>query len=177
MFCSTIIIEDFIEEENIDSLLSLINDINFSCAPNNPNLFSAQISNIESTKIISEKINCKLTSTIQNLYSKKVYHYTSGSIVRYTKGQFIGAHADWAPEDDYVINENKIKVDLSSILYLNENFIGGELCFLDDHNLKYFSIKPKKNMAIFFDALKVHYTEPIVDGIKYSYTSFYSLGE
>jgi len=53
--------------------------------------------------------------------------------------------------------------------------LGGDLVFLEKENIINLSLKPKKNTAIFFDALKVHYTEPILEGCKYSYTSFYSL--
>jgi predicted 2-oxoglutarate/Fe(II)-dependent dioxygenase YbiX len=171
----TLIIENFIEDKTIDILLSLMDKVNFESTPNNANLFSCQTSNEELTKNISQNINDKLTSTIETFYLKKVYHYTSGSVIRYNEGQFIGPHADWAAEDKYVVDEEKTKVDLSSILYLNDDFLGGDLVFLEKENIINLSLKPKKNTAIFFDALKVHYTTPIVEGCKYSYTSFYSL--
>lgn len=171
----TIIIENFIDQETIESLLFLMGELNFEAAPNNPNLYSCQTSSDSLSKSLSQKINQKLTSTIENLYFKKVLHYTSGSVVRYTEGQFIGPHADWAPEDDYVIHNKKTKVDLSSILYLNEDFLGGDLIFSENENITDMSVKPRKNTAVFFDALKTHYTLPILKGCKYSYTSFYSL--
>jgi hypothetical protein len=40
---------------------------------------------------------------------------------------------------------------------------------------KLMTLVPRSGMVIFFDALKSHYTKPIIKGVKYSYTNFYSL--
>ena len=175
---STLIIENFIDDQDIDLLLKSFDSASFEPVSNNPNLFSFQISNDYAHTLIINKINTKLVSTLEEHYKKEVLHYTSGSIIRYTHGQLIGPHADWDPEDSYVKSFNKKRVDISSILYLNENFIGGELLFCNDKHLIEdinLSVKPKSGLVIFFDSLKVHYTKPIDSGIKYSYTNFYSL--
>jgi hypothetical protein len=175
---STLIIENFIDYKDIDLLLESFDSVSFESVSNNPNLFSFQIPNDYVYTSIINKINTKLVSTLEEHYKKQVSHYTSGSIIRYKQDQFIGPHADWEPEDPYVKNFNKKKVDISSIIYLNENFIGGELIFCENKNLlknKLLTLLPKKGLVIFFDSLKYHYTDPIISGSKYSYTNFYSL--
>ena len=47
--------------------------------------------------------------------------------------------------------------------------------FYNNNKEKYFFIKPKKNCVILFDALQSHSTIPIISGVKYSYTNFYTL--
>ena len=89
----------------------------------------------------------------------------------------IDIHKDWEPKDEWVILNNKKTVHLSSVFYFNENYSGGDLVFYNNNKEKYFFIKPKKNCVILFDALQAHSTIPIISGVKYSYTNFYTLGE
>ena len=176
---STLIIEDFIDHKDIDLLIESFTSARFDAAPNNPNLFSYQIPKDYIHAAITDMINSKLTSTLEEHYKKKISQYTSGSVTRYAEGQYIGLHADWAPEDIYVQNLNKKRVDISSITYLNQDFTGGELIFCEVNKdllmNKLMTLVPRKGMVIFFDALKSHYTNPILEGTKYSYTNFYSL--
>lgn len=178
MFYPTLILEDYIDEKDLATLLQEVSKQNFEAAPNNPNLYSYQVSDQLMNKPILDTINDKLISTLEEYYKQKVFECSGSSIIRYEQGQFIGLHADWAPEDSYVQESNKNKVSISSIVYLNENFIGGELIFCNSRNSTTpasMILGPKKGMVIFFDSLKFHYTNPISNGVKYSYTNFYSL--
>jgi predicted 2-oxoglutarate/Fe(II)-dependent dioxygenase YbiX len=174
----TLIIDNFINDKDLDLLIESFNDAPFDCAPNNANLFSYQIPRDYIHRAITDMINEKLTRTLEEHYKRKISQYTSGSVTRYKEGQYIGLHADWAPEDVYVQTLDKKRVDISSVTYLNEDFTGGELIFCDNKDLyinKLMTLVPKKGMVIFFDSLKSHYTNPIITGFKYSYTNFYSL--
>lgn len=174
----TLIFENFIEQDILSTLVNKIKDKTFLASPNNPNLFNYEIDNQFEHKYIIEYIDKKLKQTIKTFYNKDVIHQAGGSILRYNPGQSIGVHADWAPEDSYVKENNKQVVNLSSVFYLNENFVGGELIFCDDQRIDSainLFLKPKIGTVIFFDSLKYHYTKEIVSGTKYSYTSFYSL--
>jgi predicted 2-oxoglutarate/Fe(II)-dependent dioxygenase YbiX len=179
MTYSTLIVEDFIDDKDLDLLIDSFAEAPFYSAPNNPNLFSYQMSKDYIHLAITDMINTKLTSTLEEHYKVKISQYTSGSVTRYTEGQYIGMHADWAPEDVYVQTLDKKRVDISSVTYLNEDFTGGELIFCEvSKDLlinKLMTLVPRRGMVIFFDALKSHYTNPIVKGVKYSYTNFYSL--
>lgn len=179
MTYSTLIIENFIDDKDLDLLIESFAAAPFDSAPNNPNLFSYQIPREYIHRAITDMINTKLTSTLEDHYEVKITQYTSGSVTRYAEGQCIGLHADWAPEDVYVQTLDKKRVDISSVTYLNEDFTGGELVFCEVSKdllmTKLMTLVPRKGMVIFFDALKSHYTNPIVKGAKYSYTNFYSL--
>lgn len=54
---------------------------------------------------------------------------------------------------------------------------GGELFFCDDfmNSKKILEFKPPSGSVIFFDALQIHGTNPIISGVKYSDTNFYTL--
>ena len=179
MTYSTLIIEDFIDDKDLDLLIDSFSGATFDSAPNNPNLFSYQIPKDYIHSSITDMINAKLTSSLEEHYKVKISQYTSGSVTRYTEGQYIGLHADWAPEDVYVQTLGKKRVDISSVTYLNEDFTGGELviCEVSKDLLinKLITLVPRRAMVIFFDSLKSHYTNPIIKGAKYSYTNFYSL--
>jgi len=86
-------------------------------------------------------------------------------------------------------------VHISSITYLNEDFIGGEIVIAETsknidkssneqrqlvleqiaNNSTLMTLTPKTGLTIFFDALCWHITNPITSGIKYCYTDFYSI--
>lgn len=181
MTYSTLIIEDFIDDKDLDLLTQSFTNARFDAAENNPNLFSYQIPKDYIHSAITDMINSRLTTTLEEHYKTKISQYTSGSVTRYKEGQYIGLHADWAPEDVYVQTLDKKRVHVSSIIYLNQDFTGGELIFCEINKdllmNKLISLVPRKGMVIFFDALKSHYTNPIIEGTKYSYTNFYSLEE
>lgn len=54
---------------------------------------------------------------------------------------------------------------------------GGEIFFCDNifNNKKILEFKPPSGSVILFDALQTHGTNPILNGIKYSYTNFYTI--
>jgi predicted 2-oxoglutarate/Fe(II)-dependent dioxygenase YbiX len=175
----TLIIENFIDDKDLHLLIESFTNAPFDSAPNNPNLYSYQIPSNYIHSAITNMLNDKLTSTLEDYYETKISQYTSGSVIRYQEGQYIGVHADWAPEDIYVQTLDKKRVDISSITWINEDYTGGELVFCENNKdlfaTKLMTLTPRKGMVIFFDSLKSHYTNPIINGTKYSYTNFYSL--
>jgi Rps23 Pro-64 3,4-dihydroxylase Tpa1-like proline 4-hydroxylase len=178
----TLIIEDFIEEKDLNTLNKSFDGLTFELNPSAKiktysTLFSYSFSqNFEHYSLI-EHINNSLIRCIEKFYGVKVDSYTGNSVVKYEKNYFIDKHKDWEPNDDWVIKHNKKQVHLSSVFYFNDDYTGGELVFYDEKNLqkKNLTIKPKSNSVIFFDALHLHATEPISSGIKYSHTNFYTL--
>ena len=174
----TLIIDNFIDDKDFDILIESFNNAAFNAGSNNPNLFSYNIPSNSIHRPMIDLLNSKLCSTLERIYNKSITKYTGGGVARYKEGQNIDLHADWAPEDDYVKTQKKEQVSISSVFYFNEDFIGGELIFCKDKESSDFSLmnlKPQKGTVIFFDSLKWHYTTPIISGVKYSYTNFYSL--
>jgi hypothetical protein len=176
----TVIIENLIEDDALHLIESSFSNLHFQL---NPSAKEETYSTLRSYSVdqnfpyydLIKKIDDKIEKHIKAHYSKRVESFTGQSIVRYVENQFIDTHKDWEPKDEWVILNNKKTVHLSSVFYFNDDYFGGDLVFYNDNKEKYFSIKPKKNCVILFDALQSHSTIPIVSGTKYSYTNFYTL--
>lgn len=85
------------------------------------------------------------------------------SVSKYSTGKSMGPHVD-----DYDDGENP---NISVVLYLNDNYIGGELQF-PDQSIK---IKPKAGSVIVFPSTKPYFHEslPVESGIKYMAPGFW----
>ncbi len=79
---------------------------------------------------------------------------------KYEKGDFFLNHLDGG----HVENEDERSV-LTLMIYLNEEFKGGETVFYEDLNK--FVIKPKKNLAVIFNHDIYHEGREIEEGFKY----------
>lgn len=169
---------DVYVQENLLDFLSYIEKLDINTAENNTSLHCIDIySGQRNSKYITiyEEINEAICSIVENIYYQKIDKLSNG-IVRYSKDQNIGLHRDWEPEDNYVVKNNKPKVNLSSVYYFNDNYVGGEICFQKQKESDtYLTYKPIKNSLIIFDSELYHYTKPIISGSKFSLTSFYTL--
>ena len=180
----TIIKENLISKEEIDLLCSSFDKLEFSL---NPSAEEDSYSSLHSYSVdhkyihydLIQNLDNQLIKNIQYFYKCNVKSFTGRCIVKYTENQYINIHKDWEPTDEWVVKNKKETVHLSSVFYFNEDYVGGELLFHNkiDNKIASTSIKPESGSVIFFDALKIHSTNPIVSGIKYSYTNLYTLGE
>lgn len=129
-------------------------------------------------KSITSKINEMCKDVILKIYAKKTTHIQGSGFVRYEVGQSLPYHQDWTLSE-WVIKHDLPVVHLSSVFYLNDDYSGGELLFsskkLNNYGHDIVSMKPKAGTIIFFDALQWHASSPVVKGIKYSVTNFYTL--
>jgi len=60
----------------------------------------------------------------------------------------------------------------SLILYLNDDYIGGELEYIDDTNNR-LKIIPQKNLVVIMDNQLKHRVLPITSGVRYSLAAFF----
>lgn len=178
----TIIKENLISNNDIDLLCSSFKGLTFSLNPsakedNYSSLHSYSVDHNYKFSNIIEKIDKLISADIEYFYGYRVKSFTGRCIVKYEQNQYINLHKDWEPTDEWVIINNKDTVHISSVFYFNDDYDGGELLFHDQKNnsIKNLVIKPKPGSVVFFDALQVHSTNPIISGIKYSYTNFYTL--
>jgi predicted 2-oxoglutarate/Fe(II)-dependent dioxygenase YbiX len=111
-------------------------------------------------------IDKMLIDYVERLYKVKVTVRVGRSILRYTNDKFIKLHRD-------IEANTERPVQLSSVLYLNDNYLGGEIFFLDNKKNKILEFKPQAGSVIFFDSAHLHGTNPIVSGVKYCYNSLY----
>jgi hypothetical protein len=86
------------------------------------------------------------------------------SISKYFKGNSMGSHTDSYNGDTSAM--------LSIVLYLNDNYEGGEL-FFKKQNIK---IKPEKNSLVAFPSVEPYFHEslPIISGTKYLSPGFWN---
>jgi predicted 2-oxoglutarate/Fe(II)-dependent dioxygenase YbiX len=87
------------------------------------------------------------------------------SISKYFTGTSMGKHVDSSPEPT---TEN-----ISAVLYLNDNYSGGEISFPDQG----ITIKPSAGSLVIFPSTAPFYHEsmPIVNGVKYMSPAFWHL--
>jgi hypothetical protein len=79
------------------------------------------------------------------------------TIKKYDTGGHIGAHSDRDHDKDFNT------YDWTALVYLNEDYDGGELEF----NKLGYTIKPKAGSIIFFSTDEVHTAHPVISGNKY----------
>lgn len=171
-----IIVENVIDNDDLTCIVEEFLNLEFISPKHNPNLRTYDMNGNFKYREKIDLLDLKLCSMIKNFFNLDVTIFGSG-VLKYTKGQNIGVHADWDNEYNSTLGN---KFSISSIFYFNEDFIGGELIFcknMKENDSDIFILKPQKNIVIFFDSSKFHYTNPILSGTKYSYTNFYSLVE
>ncbi|WP_425396720.1 prolyl hydroxylase family protein [Aeoliella sp.] len=84
---------------------------------------------------------------------------------RYDPGQQFNWHQDFAFERD-----NGEQSYLTCLVYLNDDFEGGDTSFEDsysDDSFDEFSVVPREGMALFFEHAVHHKGEPVTKGRKY----------
>lgn len=132
--------------------------------------------NIELSKSVRDAsvINLKKHSDeIGSVISEFVEDYTnrnnlqnleleSLSVVRYTVGQFFEEHSDGGPN---------LPRRLSMVLYLNDDYAGGEICFTRFKS----TFKPAAKTLFLFPPTEeyAHAAQPVVDGVKYVIVGFW----
>ena len=98
------------------------------------------------------------------------------SYVRYKSHINLELKKLWINKID--VNSNKDDIfhkdnsDYSLILYLNDDYIGGQLEYKDDifNTIK---IKPKKNLMVLMDNKLQHRVLPVINGVRYSLVAFF----
>jgi predicted 2-oxoglutarate/Fe(II)-dependent dioxygenase YbiX len=94
------------------------------------------------------------------------YHHEFYNMLKYSNNQKFDAHVDGLPGSDRF---------LSCVLYLNDNYIGGELEFVNfDLKLK----MPKASLIVFpSNYSHAHIAHPVTSGIKYAIVAWLALND
>jgi Rps23 Pro-64 3,4-dihydroxylase Tpa1-like proline 4-hydroxylase len=120
---------------------------------------------------ISDRLFLGLDTAFDH-YSKEIYPYAARSIkgsedkmsiLKYEKSGFLSEHIDHGSSSR----------TLSVVIYLNDNYTGGEINF--PHVRDGISIKPEAGSAIFFPSNFVftHSVNEISEGVRYSLPNWY----
>jgi hypothetical protein len=112
------------------------------------------------------------------LVYKCIWWKSKGHISYYRKGMYLGPHSDVSSDYIYGIpepaNQLALKNVLGSIVYITDDFIGGE------HHFDYLDItyKPKKGDILMFPSnyMAAHRIFPVERGERYAYLGWYCHG-
>jgi hypothetical protein len=154
-------IDNFISDDTTSLLLSYVN------LDGDEGWQSRGVGTSESVDQLTELFfeeGDKIENKILSLFSNGEHMHLNSmrKIRRLTSGEFIHGHKDLGPE-----GQNS-EIRFGVILYLNDDFEGGEV-YYKDLNLK---IKPKKNSLIVHRSTFFHEVLPVTSGIRYSMTTF-----
>lgn len=155
-------VKNFITDEEVNQLFSFI-DLN-----GDDGWLYHHIGNVlsimktEQDKNISKKLFKKIEDRANLYFSGQTECIGFQHIRRLKEGEFLPLHED----ADY--DSEKDKIIFGIVIYLNDDFEGGELYYAD-LNLK---IKPIKNSLFIHKAEYKHEVLPIIKGNRYCITTF-----
>jgi len=111
-----------------------------------------------------------VTHVINPFYNFKIRDSEMPQLLVYEKGGHYKTHFDavakWKNPDGTVIWKKSIDRDLSTVLFLNDNFEGGEFVFPDLR----IRIRPEPGLLIAFPSSQfyAHKVEPVISGTRYA---------
>ena len=160
------LVEDFLTSEECDHYINFGNSQEFEEAKINiqgSQVMNKGVRNNDRLLFFDQDLADKLWVRVQSFMSKKMGIYTALNlnemfrIYRYTEGQRFKMHRDGSYQ-----RNNKECSFFSFIIYLNDNFKGGETEFR-----KLETIVPKKGTALIFQHPYRHEGKEIISGVKY----------
>lgn len=174
LFPSTLNIVELIEEDELSATSKITKWSSWGPSDNKTVYGKKKLIHGNESEFSNSKFDFFIIKTIKNAiiecskdYSKRysidIGNLKSLSISKYFEGQSMGSHVD-----SY---ENNPKEVLSIVLYLNDNYNGGELYF-KNQNIK---IKPEAGSLIAFPSVDPYFHEslPVTSGVKYISPGFW----
>ena len=140
------------------------------------NILSSKHRTSSSSFLDNDASISKLRNSVCKLYSFSEKNSEKFQYVKYEVGQEYAPHYDAFDVDKISKNGHKKQRVITNIIYLNDEFVGGETCFpqLD------ISIKPEAGMMISFEnciaettylnPFSLHQSKPILSGEKHILT-------
>jgi len=167
-----VIKENFISQDKLDFIMSSI-DETVSWGSNS----MAGIPDKVTNNLYQEKpeVHKILKEAIDQVQKEIEYHFgrpletNSAGIRRWDTGEFQPLHADGEDTEGHP-NEAFI-VDYGAVIYLNDDYEGGEIYF-PDHGIE---LKPKAGTLVFFPSstMYIHGVKEITRGSRYTTPSFW----
>ena len=157
------IIENFVLKKDADTLIKYFDNNDYLCNDSveehkHRNIHYENITNINILRLLDYYAK-KNTIFIDHLFSVKTKLWSPMRICRWNKNDSMVLHTD---------SNWKDKMDYSSLVYLNDNYSGGELIFNKE------PLKMKKLSCILFESKKYeHGVNKIIKGKRYTLPSWY----
>lgn len=122
---------------------------------------------------IFDKLQIKLYKTIKTKFLISVYQENIANIMIYKTGDFLPEHIDNMNEQKILTPTGYASRDISSTIYFNDNYLGGEI-FFPKQDLK---IKPSAGSVVMFPSHDSypHLVFPVLSGVRYSATNFWCI--
>jgi len=114
-------------------------------------------------KQVFDPIMLKMQETIQHLWRRDLFLETDYSIIGYRVGESLKAHHDGIY--NLKTNSGNPRRDVSSVLYLNDDYEGGELNFVNQK----LRIKPKAGTVVLFPSTEkfTHFATKVISDVKF----------
>ena len=164
-------IENFLSDKTTNDLLSFV-DLEGDEGWIKTNEGHTGTSNSETIQLIAN-IGKELENKIMNYFSNVEKMVPIGQIKRLKSGESMPGHRDrgvrgYDKKESKYHNSPGTDICFGIILYLNDDFEGGEL-YYKDLDLR---IKPKKNSMVIHKSSIFHQVLKVKNGTRYSMTSF-----
>ena len=166
------IIQDFVDQEDADSLIEYIetNKLNKDKFEYTEYLKTEESQQAQSQ--VPERFSIKDHAEVKDIYIKYAKKFIKESKIFFDNAENIGLYAQWLTmygignelprhRDNH---EGAEEIDFSAVIYLNDNFTGGEL-LLEDFSYLH---KPKALSIIIFHPTYWHEIKPILSGKRYA---------
>lgn len=125
------------------------------------------VGKFKNEKYIDEILSIFFFDKLKNFIQNKSLIIKPNNIImtgKYSPNEHFGMHLDTGLYYDKIKKE---KSKFTLLVYLNDNFDGGETCFYDNNLNFILSVKPKKSMALLFDIDLWHKGNEVINGEKY----------
>lgn len=136
---------------------------------------SSDISNI--LYVLKDLYQDIVDTVINPFYGLKVRDSELPQLLNYGPGGHYGPHYDavalWKNPDGSMIWKKSVDRDLSTIIFLNDDFEGGEFVFPDLR----VRIKPEPGLLIAFPSSEfyLHQVEPVISGTRYAMVNWMTI--
>ena len=162
------IIENFISSSDANKLIKFFNANDHLCFDDRKehskrNIHFSKISDINIKNILIYYAN-KNIIFIDHYFKTKTMLWQQMRLCRWRKNDEMKMHFDKQAKDC---------MDYSSLIYLNDNYDGGELCFEENSEKKDYKMK-KFSCVIFPSHMYYHGVKKILNGFRYTIPSWYS---
>jgi hypothetical protein len=139
------VLDNFVTEYELNKILNFLSKETWRQEKNDPHYST----NINSTEmgVLAENIRNRLKLKIENIFNCRLNNAPFGTFIKYKNGAGLELHDD---SKLYKKAYGKPTIDISSTIYITENFTGGEIYF-PKYNMRY---SPKSGSVIIFPSSK-----------------------
>jgi|694.fasta_scaffold23176_4 predicted 2-oxoglutarate/Fe(II)-dependent dioxygenase YbiX len=175
------VISNFIDRETCNNLTDLLSTCEWeSVVRNDVDIFSIMTTDIDEIHAIGSKLWNALESQVSKVAKRQIVKETSEAALAYTRystGQGLMWHSDGG--DGAQTNTSGRKIDVSAIVYLNDEYSGGELSMAKANSRvnNVFMVKPSTGDLVIIDGATWHEALPVASGTKYVMSARWQLDQ